>query len=507
MILLNHKYVRVFCIGSAFFFSVAGVFAENLIEDPQFEQKWLPGVGELHDTSMMKEAFQGETVALGIAAGRDRQGRWSTPLRPCEPGSRYRFEAEFYRENRNDSRAYPEVRIWGQSFRLNTHRIVGKYQPLWAELECSGERTPESTTLSFINRYPDTAFWMRNPKLFKLDEEAHGSFYVPEKRFFPIGVYGANGHNLEEIRQTGLNTGVIGLKEENLRKCIAENMHCTVVVPRDPERLREALERLEPLLRSGRFAFYVNDEPGIHSFPRETAEQIQQIVKERFPESYTNMAIVRPWVIPEYRGGADYFMLDQYPVPDMPLTWLADSMDEAATHVGRGRLQSVIQAFGGSKHAHGGWPRLPSFEEMNHLAFLSVIHGSRGIYFYTWPEISVTEQSLADFTQVVRILNSMYSWLLVRNHADPVKVEMISDYEYGPSGKPAVHCARKERHNTRMLICANVLRTYVEAEVGVDVSRSVKWEDYFTGDVDYVVDNNLSGRFEPLEVKVWMEQK
>jgi hypothetical protein len=62
------------------------------------------------------------------------------------------------------------------------------------------------------------------------------------------------------------------------------------------------------------------------SFSEGQAEDIQKIIKERFPNAVTNMAIVRPQVIPFYEKGADYFMLDQYPVPNMPMSWLSNSL-------------------------------------------------------------------------------------------------------------------------------------------------------------------------------------
>jgi len=82
-------------------------------------------------------------------------------------------------------------------------------------------------------------------------------------------------------------------------------------------------------------------------------------------------------------------MMDQYPVIGMPMSWLADSLDRAARDVGRERLLAVIQAF---REPQSGWPRRPSWEEMDALAFLSVVHGSRGIFFYTYGDIGKTEE-------------------------------------------------------------------------------------------------------------------
>ncbi len=256
------------------------------------------------------------------------------------------------------------------------------------------------------------------------------------------------------------------LDEKNLAACIEADIHCTLSVPKDSEKLITVLTRLEPLLQKGRFSFYVNDEPGIHSFPVWKAEDIQRILKNRYPERFTHMAIVRPQVISDYQRSADYFMLDQYPVPNMPVIWLSDSMDEAAGFVGRNRLHSVIQAFGGGRFADSGWPRLPTFAEMNNLAYLSVIHGSRGLYFYSWPEITSTQKSREDFEAVIRRLNSLRSWLQQKNDREPLKVEMVSRYRFDPTGNPAVHCASKTLYGTKMLMCANTINTYTEAEVG-----------------------------------------
>ena len=219
------------------------------------------------------------------------------------------------------------------------------------------------------------------------------------------------------------------------------------------------------------------------------------------------MAIVRPQAIPYYEQGADFFMLDQYPVPDMPMTWLSDSMDEAAEHVGRNRLQSIIQAFGGEKYESSGWPRLPTFDEMNCLAYLSIIHGSRGIYFYTYPSITSNEQGKEDFTRLIRRLNSVRSWLQVVNEEEAVKLKMISKYSVDPSGNKAVHCARKEQYNTGMLICVNTIRTHTEAHIEVPSEGPTDWQDYYTGGVYPVVDSTILARFAPLEVKVLLESK
>ena len=176
-------------------------------------------------------------------------------------------------------------------------------------------------------------------------------------------------------------------------------------------------------------------------------------------------------------------------------------------HVGRDRLQSVIQAFGDDKNAAAGWPRLPTYEEMNCLAFLSVVHGSRGIYFFTYPSITATQQGKADLTRLVRRLNSIKSWLQVPNDQKPVSLRMVSQNQFDPRGNPAVHCARKEQYNSQMLICVNTLATFTEAEIDIPVERQTHWRDYYTNQPYMVVGGNILARFAPYEEKVLLESK
>ena len=445
--------------------------------------------------------------SIGITAGQDRQGVWRVPVETCKPGGWYRFSAEFYRENRYDSHAYPYVKIWGKNYRLNTHRVYGKFQNIQMEFECDTEKEGNDEEFAFINNYPGTTFWMRSPRLQRI-EKPNETFSPPvTDDFFPVGIYGGRKENLAQIKALGLNSAVIRLNEENVKLCSGTGMHCTVAVPRSPEKLLVALNGLETDLRDGRFSFYVNDEPGIHSFPIWKADDIQQILKEKFPDKPTGMAIVRPQVIQNYRNSSDYFMLDQYPVPNMPMSWPADSMDEAALHVDSARLQSVVQAFGGGRFARSGWDRKPSFEEMNNLAFLSIIHGSRGIYFYTWPEITATDEGKRDLEHVVKRLNSLRSWLVQKNDPSPVKITMLTKYRVDPSGNPAVHCTSKTNYGTRMMICANTLRTYTEADVFPPDGSTDVWQDYFGEAQVLKVDETLRLGFDPLEVKVLMEAR
>lgn len=480
------------------------------VEGARIPRDWMRGpVAAIQDSAFWFDKLDSKNNhAIGLTAGQDRMAYWQTPLEACVPGQKYQFSADFFRHNRGEPQAYPEIAIWGQKYRLNTHRIVEYWQRLKASVTCPDTLPQKNNIFRFKNNYPATTFWMRSPRLVRESSLGQSLKRVPvEANFFPLGVYGANSKNLGSIKEIGLNTAVVALSRENVEKCLQLNMRCTFSVPRTPEKLFIALEKFGPLLERGDFSYYVNDEPGIHSFSESIARDLYDIIKARYPKAVTGMAIVRPQAIPYYEQGADFFMLDQYPVPHMPMTWLSDSMDEAAEYVGKGRLQSVIQAFGGVKFTTSGWPRRPTFAEMNCLSFLSVIHGSRGIYFYTYPSVTATQQGKEDFSRLIRRLNSMRSWLLVKNDNKPVSVEMTSQYNVDPSGKAAVHCTRKEQFGTQMLICVSTINTYTEAKIGIVEGQQSPWAEYYTGAPYTVVEGTIKARFGPYEVKVLLEGK
>jgi hypothetical protein len=385
--------------------------------------------------------------------------------------------------------------------------MTGKFQKLKAVVTCPKDYSEDDKQFQFRNNSPGNTFFMRLPELVSREPEERLPSVAADSDFFPIGTYGASSINLSEIHEQGFNTAVIGMAKENIEACISLNMHCTLAVPHNPETLFQELTRLKPLLQQGSFSFYVNDEPEIHSFPEGVAEDLQKIIKQHFSKAVTNMAIVRPQAIPFYEKAADFFMLDQYPVPHMPMSWLSESMDEAARYVGRERLQAVIQAFGDEKHAAGGWPRLPTYEEMCCLAFLSVVHGSRGIYFFTYPSITSTGKGKDDLSRLVRQLNSLRSWLQIHNDQQPVSLRMTSSNRLDPKGNPAVHCTRKERYNTQMLLCVNTIATFTEAEIDIPSDRQRQWRNYYNGQPHMVAGGNILAHFAPYEVKVLLESK
>ncbi|MFA4916905.1 MAG: hypothetical protein WC560_09575 [Syntrophales bacterium] len=493
---------------------------DNLIANPELTVHrgyelpagWL--TGKTGDDPAIKSTFFLKPVdnirCLGITGGYDRKGVWSSNLPRGEAGKEYLFTGFMYRETWENG-VYPSISIWGQEFYLNNHWTFRRFQPIKLYVTC-----PEATdelTFRFMNYNPGKTFLLGRPKLVNHTRYSHLTFFKKGEisgfydKFFPVGIYGATRDNLEQIKKLAINTVIVSGEGKDLRNTIREchrvGLKYVVSPPRDPDRLTVYLADLAVYARPSDVAFYVNDEPELVSFPVNQANDIYRMIKDRFPGAPTCMALVRPQKCRDYLEASDFFMMDQYPIPYSPMVWLSDSMDEAATDVGADRLVSVIQAFGGKQYTDEGWPRLPTWQEMDCLAFLSVVHGSRGIFFFSYPEISQTEEGRRSLGRVVGRLNQIYPWLLEKNVNQEVQVEMVSTYRLDPKGIPAVQCCIKEKDNERLLITVNTIGTYVEAKIKTEAVGKTSRE-VFSGEVYPLMDGVIRTAFQPYEVKAFL---
>lgn len=238
-------------------------------------------------------------------------------------------------------------------------------------------------------------------------------------------------------------------------------------LPEEPISFNAALKRLSEWGSSRRLAFYLADEPEIHGVSSFRIEAMYQEIRTRFPMSVVTMAIVRPQAVSEFSHAADFFLVDPYPVPSMPMIWLSDAIDTAKAAVGSSRVGAVVQAFGGVEHAVYGWPRMPSLQEMTCLTYLSLIHGAKAVFFYSWKEAIRTKQGRMDLTAVIERLSRLRSWFSHEPVFPQPLVRMISPYGYDPSGRPAVQAAWWRSKEGILLIVLNTIGAHVSAEVAL----------------------------------------
>lgn len=190
-------------------------------------------------------------------------------------------------------------------------------------------------------------------------------------------------------------------------------------------------------------------------------------------------------------------------------------MDRAARDTGRNRQVSVIQAFGSEKRKIAGWPRMPTWQEMDSLSFLSIVHGSRAIFFYTFSKIGRTDEGLSRLTRVVERLNRIYPWLLEDNIVPLPKIDMVSTYQVDPAGRPAIHACVKKKGDQLLLIAVNTIGTYVEGVIrfgelkvkGFNMREIRDAEEIFSETFYPVIDGGVRAKFQPYETKVFLSDR
>jgi hypothetical protein len=155
---------------------------------------------------------------------------------------------------------------------------------------------------------------------------------------------------------------------------------------------------------------------------------------------------------------------------------------------------------------------MPTWQEMDCLAFLSVIHGSRGIFFFTFKEMGKTEEGRQRIGRVVGRLNRLYAWLVKENLMENAEVEMISPNQVDPKGRPAVHCCLKKKNDQLLLIATNSIGTYTEAvfklgdlEIdGLNLLDNSEVKEIFSGMWYPVIKARLRTKFMPFETKAFV---
>jgi hypothetical protein len=249
--------------------------------------------------------------------------------------------------------------------------------------------------------------------------------------------------------------------------------------------------------------FYIEDEPEGRSVSPQRLEAHKKSLKRDHPAVLTAAAMLRPQMVRAYRDAVDVFLLDPYPVPHMPMTWLSESLEEAARYVPKERLWAVIQAFGGEKWARHGWPRRPTCLEMRCLTYLALVHGAHGLFYFSYPEVRQDPAAWEGLTKIVGELRRLRTWLVLPNETTNLNLEMTSPFRADAPGGPAVHFCRKRRGQENLLILVNVLDRPVSFILH-GLPPQVPWlEDLFQERKSVVQDNNIREELGPYEVRLY----
>lgn len=439
---------------------------------------------------------------LAISGGDDRAGQVWCDISNISPQTAYLLEVDVYRPQFING-VYPEVEIFGQRLLLNQNCVYGGVQHIFLHLNsgrCGGR-----TRLALINRH-EQLFAFGSPSLVPVRKQAgleKKSDRAVFLSFFPVGIFGASLESLREIREAGFNAvQTYDGRPENIRPMIsaAEKYGLKLLA-----NFRTYNARLSQELggRPGLLGFYIEDEPELRSIPPRKIMTVHDLIKADHPRALTAVAMVRPRMVAEYQGAADIFMLDQYPVPNMPMTWLSDSLAEAANFIDASRIWAVVQAFGGPKYSKYGWPRLPTREEMRCLTYLAIIHGARGIFYFSYPEISASPTGWAGLKSIVAELRQLRSWLVVPHVEPTLRIEMTSPFKADAEGRPAVHFCQKKLGQQNLVLVVNAIDQPVSFTLTGFVPE-VHWvENFFTLEKTVIQDGNLRDDLGPYEARFY----
>lgn len=439
---------------------------------------------------------------LAIVGGPDRNGWVWCLIDNISPHSDYLLEFLAYRP-KFTNRVYLEVEIFGHRHLINQHFSYGRVQPIF--LKVNSGNTRGTTRLLFQNPHQEVLAFglpsLRKVPTEKIDGREQDLVRLPN--FFPVGIYAAMPEDLTEIRAAGFNAvQSYDSTSENIRQMAVASARLGLkFLPNFrsyyPDLSRELGGRPELL------GFYIEDEPEGRSVPPERLRFLKKSLKEDHPGVLTAVAMLRPQMVAAYRQAADVFMIDPYPVPNMPMTWLSDSLEEAARYVPKERLWAVIQAFGGGKYVRDGWPRPPTYLEMRCLTYLALVHGANGLFYFSFPEVRKDPAAWEGLKKIVGELRQLRTWLVLPNETTTFHLEMTSPFRADANGRSAVHFCHKRRGAENLLIIANVIDRPVSFLLH-GFPQQVPWlTELFQKKKSVIQDGNIREELGPYEVRVY----
>ncbi len=329
-----------------------------------------------------------------------------------------------------------------------------------------------------------------------------GVVMVDDRPFFPLGLY--NVHEPGDVRKLsdlGFNTIFNTGSEEFLDACD----ECGVmVIAHGPgenmqnfsslNRIRERMEQL--YWRPSLMAWYVVDEPSLRNVPVEVIRRASVLVKMIDPNRLTLICDGDPYRGKAYQPLADVASPAYYPVwKQMSLTAVARCVDDTVDSVPPEQpVWFVLQAW--------TWRniRFPTPQEERVMAYLSLIHGARGLswFAYKYPDKEVLlcayEDSPELWSEIVRIVQEVRE--LEHMLLGPRPVAHVSEIE-----GTRVDWCRIQKDGQVLIIACNPGKVGASRafEIGDADSVRVMWEDRSLP----VMEGKLEDELPPMSVRVY----
>jgi hypothetical protein len=221
----------------------------------------------------------------------------------------------------------------------------------------------------------------------------NGSSYLNGKPFFPIGLYNVEQYQLgsgstrgeretlADIKNHGFNVGITcdGIPSE-ARMAMADELGLYLAATpyhMDRTSMRECLAQANR--HASVIYWYGMDEMAGDTI--DLAIDYYKFLRQIDPHRPVISGVQNwnPHVAERVHRALDIMMPDFYPIPDGPLTRVAEGADLALKFNGNNRAWIVPQAF-----ADTMFPRAPTTAEIRCQAYLAITHGAKGLFWYCY---------------------------------------------------------------------------------------------------------------------------
>ncbi|MBI4423379.1 MAG: hypothetical protein HY554_06615 [Elusimicrobia bacterium] len=219
---------------------------------------------------------------------------------------------------------------------------------------------------------------------------------------FPIGIYGVTDPGqLERIKRDGFDCfHTYDVDPARLAALAAEARRQGMRMVIYPNQLRDGAlvaTRGWPI-----DAWYLQDEPDVVKMSSATLRALSETTRAWDPERLQTFVIGQGAPASVYGEVGDILMLDWYPVPHRPMETVAEQIDLAMKALPPGKpLWMVVQAYDWADAVKDPVKRrglrFPNHSELRFMAYASVVHGARGIFFFT---LAKQGRTLFDFPEL-----------------------------------------------------------------------------------------------------------
>ncbi|MFQ5716898.1 MAG: hypothetical protein ACE5GQ_07315, partial [Nitrospinales bacterium] len=272
-------------------------------------------------------------------------------------------------------------------------------------------------------------------------------------RFFPIGIYSAAIDAFAELKEAGFNlVQSYNANPDFVRRFVkAAGVHglkvlSSLTMTRPDKNLSKFIAEIKD--ERGLFGWYIADEPEGRGTSPSFLWLWSRYIQSIDPGHPTALVNIRSRKVVDYAPAVDIAMVDPYPIPHMPVTWLSDSIDEARRAIDDKKpVWAVIQVFNWSdesrrlkKELAQGRGRFPTYEEERCLTYLSIVHGVRGLMFFSHASARRNDPELKNWKNVKRLaseLRDLYPLLLAPDLTERLSLKVGGARD--ANGNPAIH--------------------------------------------------------------------